>query len=84
MSWQAFCIAFSESPQVRGSFDTAGKIKDGALKQPFKTRASVDSETLVGILLEKKYIILTDDEFVQKFKKLIQKEHIWWQRQVQM
>ena len=67
MTWAQFCLALSESAQVRNSWTQAQEIKGGA-PQPFKVRASVDSQNQLGLEVEKKYLALTEAEFVEKFK----------------
>lgn len=69
MTWPAFCLALSESLAVRNAWQVAQDIRAGG-KQPFKVRSGVESHNDLGVQLEKKYLGLTEKEFLEKFKCL--------------
>ena len=67
LAWQEFCTAFGESKQIRASWELGSKIASGEVSQPWNIRGSIQEESSIGVLLEKKFLALTAEECMALF-----------------
>lgn len=67
LNWAEFCAAFGESKQIRSSWELGSKIASGEVSQPWNIRGSIQEESSIGVLLEKKFLALTAEECMALF-----------------
>ena len=68
LSWTSFCSAHAQSDTIRTEFNLAHAIRVGDQAQNFKVRQSVDSLNQIGIVLDKPYLALTEEDVLSSLK----------------
>ena len=68
LSWIEFISAYGESKTIRSSWEIGSQILAGEIEQPFNVRGSINETSEVGVMLEKRFVALTSDECMSRFK----------------